>query len=219
VTDLVVCQHVGRTYGRGRTAVVAVHDVSCAVGPYTRVALVGPSGSGKSTLLHLLAGIERVTSGDVSWPGWSDGPFGDPTRVGVVFQGPSLIAAMSAVENAAFPLLARGLPHKEASGRAREALDLLGLSALADQTPDELSSGQAQRVAVARVLATRPALVLADEPTGRLDHAMGARVVEELFHAADHVGAGLVVATHDPVIARQLTETWTMRDGELEVAA
>jgi putative ABC transport system ATP-binding protein len=216
VTDILVqCDSVGRTYGRGERAVVALHDVSCTVPAADRIALVGPSGSGKSTLLQLMAGLDRSTSGSVIWPRWEGSPFGHPARTGLVFQEASLIPYLSAIENAAFPLLIQGIDPQEAHQRAGDALALLGILGIADREPDELSGGQAQRVAVARALATRPALVLADEPTGKLDSATGAHVVDLLFDACAEVGAGLVVATHDPAIARRMHTSWELHDGEL----
>jgi predicted ABC-type transport system involved in lysophospholipase L1 biosynthesis ATPase subunit len=216
VTDILVqCDSVGRTYGRGERAVVALHDVSCTVPAADRIALVGPSGSGKSTLLQLMAGLDRSTSGSVIWPRWEGSPFGHPARTGLVFQEASLIPYLSAIENAAFPLLIQGIDPQEAHQRAGDALALLGILGIADREPDELSGGQAQRVAVARALATRPALVLADEPTGKLDSATGAHVVDLLFDACAEVGAGLVVATHDRAVARRMDTSWELHDGEL----
>jgi ABC-type lipoprotein export system ATPase subunit len=216
VTDVLVqCDSVGRTYGRGERAVVALHDVSCAVPAGDRIALVGPSGSGKSTLLQLMAGLDRSTSGSVIWPLWEGSPFGHPARTGLVFQEASLIPFLSAIENAAFPLLIQGIDPQEAHERAGAALALLGILGIADREPDELSGGQAQRVAVARAVATRPALVLADEPTGKLDSATGAHVVDLLVDACAEVGAGLVVATHDRAVARRMDTSWELHDGEL----
>jgi putative ABC transport system ATP-binding protein len=212
---LVACEHASRTFGRNRGAVVALHDITCSVDRSTRVALVGPSGSGKSTLLHLMAGLDHCTSGTVTWPVWDGGPFGEPSRAGLVFQEAGLIPALSALENAAFPLLAQDVPAEEALARAREAMELLGVASVAAQTPDELSGGQAQRVAVARVVAAGPALILADEPTGKVDPRMTRHVVDVLLSASEHLNAGLVVTTHDPRVARRLDEMWTIYDGEL----
>ncbi|GAB3779855.1 ABC transporter ATP-binding protein [Nocardioides ungokensis] len=212
---LVVCDDAGRTFGRGSLAVVAVHSVSCSVGACSRVALVGPSGSGKSTLLQMMAGLDAPTSGSVTWPAWESGPFQDPTRAGMVFQGLSLIPSLSAAENVAFPLILQGVVHEEAMAQAIESLDRLGIASLADKVPDELSGGQSQRVAVARVVTTGPQLIFADEPTGQLDRASGERVIDVLLEAADHLGAGLVLSTHDTEVASRMKETWRMRDGEL----
>lgn len=216
MTDVLVqCDRLGRTYGRGERVVVALHDVSCTVRATDRTALTGPSGSGKSTLLHLMAGLDHSTSGTVVWPAWDGSPFGHPARAGLVFQEASLIPSLSAVENAAFPLLVQGVDPDEAEERASEALRLVGIRAVASHEPEELSGGQAQRVAIARALATRPALVLADEPTGKLDRSTGAHVVDLLVHACAEVGAGLVVATHDAAVARRMDTAWVLSDGEL----
>lgn len=212
---LVRCDAVAHTYGTGITAVVAVHGVSCRVLPTTRVAITGPSGSGKSTLLHLMAGLETATAGDLSWPGLGGPPLAHPGLIGIVFQGPSLLPALDALENVAFPLLLAGTPDREAKELALEALRRLGITDLAGKLPQELSGGQAQRVAVARVIAADPALIVADEPTGQLDHHAAAQVMDVLLQAADELSAGLVVSTHDPLIAARLPQTWTMKDGRM----
>ena len=213
--NLVACRSVGRTYGRGERAVVALHAVSCTIEPGSRVALSGPSGSGKSTLLQLMAGLDQCTTGEAGWPAWGSPPFGHPDRVGVVFQEPSLIPSLTALENAAFHLLVRSEAPETAFDQAAGALRMLGLAAVERHTPDELSGGQAQRVAVARVLTARPVLILADEPTGKLDRHNGAVVVEHLIAAANQIGAGLVIATHDPAVADLLDQRWSLRDGEI----
>ncbi|RCG31131.1 ABC transporter ATP-binding protein [Sphaerisporangium album] len=212
-TAVVTCQDVARTYGRGGKAVVAVHGVRCSLAPGDQVALLGPSGSGKTTLLHLLAGLDRPTTGTVAWPELDDRPRG---RIGVVFQGPSLLPPLDAAENVALPLLIAGLSVVDARAMALRALDSVGIGDLADKLPQELSGGQAQRVAVARVLAGSPRLIIADEPTAQLDSALAARVVELLITVARRLTAALVIATHDPLIADLLPIHWRMRDGALE---
>ena len=215
VPDLVICDRVAHTYGSGITAVVAVNDVSCRVLPNTRVAVTGPSGSGKSTLLHLMTGLETATAGALTWPGLGGHPLAHPGRIGIVFQGPSLLPALNALENVAFPLQLANTGDHEAKELAHEALRRLGIADLAGKLPQELSGGQAQRVAVARVIAADPALILADEPTGQLDHYAAAQVIDVLLQSADDLGAGLVVSTHDPLIADRLPQQWTMSDGRL----
>jgi ABC-type lipoprotein export system ATPase subunit len=211
---LVRCVDVARTFGEGSSAVVAVHGTTLEIRSGDRIAITGASGSGKSTLLHLLAGLETPTSGTVWWAGSLDGtrPAQD---IGVVFQGPSLIPALDVVENTALPLLLAGVEDPEALERAQQALQRVGVGDLAQKLPEELSGGQAQRVAVARVLALRPRLVLADEPTGKLDRATGAHVLDVLLSAVDEVDAALVVSTHDPTVSSRLPQQWTMRDGNL----
>jgi ABC-type lipoprotein export system ATPase subunit len=208
------CRNVSRSYGRGATEVIAVRDVSCSVFPGDRIALTGESGSGKTTLLHLLAGLDVPTSGAVTWPGLSLRA-SRPIGIGVVFQAPSLLPALDVTDNVALPLLLADVPPDEARRRAQAALDQLGLGSLRSAASDELSGGQGQRVAIARVLAGEPALVLADEPTGQLDHRTAAHVLGVLLGAVDALGAALVVSTHDPVVADRLAERWSMTDGLL----
>ena len=212
---LVDCRDLACTFGVGSTAVVAVHGVTCALQAGGRVALTGPSGSGKSTLLHLIAGLQRPTAGVVTWPGLGGHPLAVPGRVGVVFQGPSLLPALDVAENVALPLLLGVTPPAQAAERAREALSRLWISELGPKLPEELSGGQAQRVAVARALASRPRLILADEPTGQLDHQTGRAVIDVLLHASRQHGVALVVATHDAAVADRFATRWVMRDGAL----
>lgn len=216
VRPLVSCELVARTFGRGEAAVVAVHGSSCHVLPGARIAILGPSGSGKSTLMHLMAGLETPTAGTVTWPGLSADPADRGGLVGVVFQSPSLIPALSVAENVALPLVLTGLAPSEIRERVDAALALVDVDRLRAQLPEELSGGQAQRVAVARVLAARPRLILADEPTGQLDSATGAHLVEVLLATADRIDAALVVTTHDPQIARRFDQRWTMNQGRLQ---
>ncbi|MEZ0448334.1 ABC transporter ATP-binding protein [Cellulomonas sp. ICMP 17802] len=216
----VVCTEVARTFGTGRTAVVAVHAASLTVRAGQRVALLGPSGSGKSTLLHLMAGIERPTAGTVSWPGLTMHPDGGRPaagRLGLVLQGPSLLPPLDVRENVALPLVLAGVDEREAALRADAAMELVGVSDLAAQLPEELSGGQSQRVAIARVVAMRPSLVLADEPTGQLDHPTATHVLDVLDAAAAEIGAAVVLTTHDPAVAARFDARWTMRDGRLAV--
>lgn len=212
---LVECDSVSRTFHRGSVEVAAVRSLSCAVTDGMRVALTGPSGSGKSTLLHLLAGLGSPTTGTIGWPGLGGPPRGRPGVVGMVFQGPSLVPALDVVENVALPLLLAGTDENDAAGHACAALDRLGVGELARKLPEEISGGQAQRVALARVLASRPRLILADEPTGQLDHDTGDRVISVLLDTADELGAALVVSTHDPRVATRLARRWRLDDGRL----
>jgi ABC-type lipoprotein export system ATPase subunit len=209
--ELVRCTDLARTYGE----VTAVRDVTCTVRPGMQVALTGPSGSGKTTLLHLLAGLETPTSGTIEWPGLDGSPAGRPGVVGMVFQGPSLLPPLDVTENVALPLLLAGHAEAQARQRAAAALHDVGGDELADRLPEELSGGQAQRVAVARALAVRPQVILADEPTGQLDSAHAAQVTGLLLAAATRLGAALVLSTHDLTIADQLPQRWQMADGRL----
>ncbi len=216
--EIVRCVDVAHTYGSGSTAVVAVHGTDLVVRPGDRIAVTGASGSGKSTLLMLLAGLDLPTAGSVTWPGLQIGFAGRPRDVGVVFQGPSLLPALDVRENVELPLLLADVPAAETSTRARAALAQVGVDDLAERLPEELSGGQAQRVAIARVLASRPVLILADEPTGQLDGDTADRVIGVLIAAADRLGAALVISTHDPRVARRMSVRWRMRDGRLDTA-
>jgi putative ABC transport system ATP-binding protein/lipoprotein-releasing system ATP-binding protein len=162
-----------------------------------------------------MAGLDEPTVGQVSWPAIGPRAALRPGPVAVVFQGPSLLPPLTVQENVALPLVLDGEPDAAARADARTALGRLHLDELRDKLPEEISGGQAQRVAVARALAGRPRLILADEPTGQLDRASADAVVGVLLAAADHAGAALVVCTHDPAVAAPLSEHWTMDSGRL----
>jgi putative ABC transport system ATP-binding protein len=212
--DLARCDGVSRWYGHN---VAAVRDASCAVRAGDRIALTGPSGSGKSTLLHVLAGLDKPSGGQVSWPGLRGNPTHQPGLIGLVFQGPSLLPPLTVLENVALPLVLTGVDDGEARRRAIAALSEVDDGELTHRLPDELSGGQAQRAAIARVLALAPPLILADEPTAQLDSAHVQQVVEALLRVAEQTGAGLVVTTHDPRVAKQFTRQWHMRAGRLSI--
>ncbi|WP_238383448.1 MULTISPECIES: ABC transporter ATP-binding protein [unclassified Nocardioides] len=193
----------------------ALVEATARLLPGDTTAVCGPSGSGKSTLLHLVAGLVAPTSGQISWPGL-DRSLPVRHQIGVVFQAPSLVPALSVVENVELPLLLQGtMPTAVARDLAHAALRDLELDGLAGALPEEISGGQAQRVAVARVLAGRPRLICADEPTGRLDLDHALVVTDLLLHTAHQLGAPLLVATHDPRIADRLATTWPILDGRL----
>jgi ABC-type lipoprotein export system ATPase subunit len=212
---LVRCEAVSRTYGSGRTATVALREVTCTVEAGAQIALTGPSGSGKTTLLHLLAGLDEPTEGTIAWPALGARGSLRPGPLALVFQGPSLLPPLTVAENVALPLQLLGEPASAALVAARAALDRLDLLELADKLPEEISGGQSQRAAVARAIVGRPRLILADEPTGQLDHASGEAVVTALVEAAADAGAALLVSTHDPAVAERLAGRWELRDGRL----
>ena len=210
---LVSCRAVTRIFGDGRTATLALHATDCEIERGARIAMTGPSGSGKSTLLHLMAGLDEPTSGEVSWPGLGGRLALRPGPLAMVFQGPSLLPPLSVLENVALPLQLAGIRADEATAEALRALARLDLADLAEKLPEEISGGQAQRVAVARVLASRPRLILADEPTSQLDRSNGAHVIDVLIEAADTLQAALLISTHDHAIADRFTTRWTVADG------
>ncbi len=153
----------------------------------------------------------------VTWPALGDRSELRPGPVALVLQGPSLLPALNVLENVALPLVLGGADNHEATERAVTALGALDLGKLAAQLPEELSGGQAQRVAIARALAQAPRLLHADEPTGQLDQATGAAVMDVLLDAAHRSGAALVVSTHDPAVSDRLVDRWTVADGRLTV--
>jgi ABC-type lipoprotein export system ATPase subunit len=215
---LVQCVGAGVVYSSGSQTIVALRPTDCSVCERDQIAVVGPSGSGKSTLMHMLAGLQEPSTGSVTWPGIGDRHALRPGPVGIVFQGPSLLPPLTVEENVALPLVLAGESDAGARRAALAALAVVDLAELAHKLPEEISGGQAQRVAVARAVAGEPRLILADEPTGQLDRAHGAALVDVLLEAADHTDAALVVATHDPTVAARLATRWEMHSGRLERA-
>jgi len=205
----------GRVFGMNGNQVVALKHATCRIERGDRIALVGPSGSGKSTLLHLLAALDEPTSGTVRWPALGERDTLRPAKISFVFQTESLLAPLTVLENIEVPRLLAGSTADEARNDASEILDALDLGALADKLPEEISGGQAQRAAVARSLITRPALILAHEPTGQLDHRTAAQLLNLLLRRIKGSDTALVIATHDPVVAGRMETQWTMEHGVL----
>lgn len=214
VERLVVGTGLGRTFGD----LVALDGATFTIPAGARIALVGPSGCGKSTLLHLIAGLDTPTSGALAWPALGPKESLRPLHVGFVFQAPSLVAPLTVVENVELPLLLEHRDPAEARTAALAVLGRIGLAELADKLPEEISGGQAQRVAVARALVHQPALLCADEPTGQLDRATAKHLMDVLLAAIEGTSTALVVATHDPEIAARLTTPWRMQHGILEAS-
>ncbi len=185
------------------------------------VGLVGPSGSGKTSLLMVLAGLERATAGSVSLDGQDIVGLNEDAlaklrrdRVGIVFQAFHLIPTMTALENVAIPLELAGV--RDANDRARAALDSVGLGHRLTHLPGQLSGGEQQRTALARAFAPEPALLLADEPTGNLDHATGDVVIELLFTLRRRSGTTLLLITHDRTLAARCDRQVHMSDGKMQ---
>jgi putative ABC transport system ATP-binding protein len=200
----------------------AVEEVSMSVAAGEFVAIFGPSGSGKTTLLLLAAGLLRTDSGSVRFEGRDLAALSRAqalayrrTKLGFVFQDFNLAAGLTAEENAALPLLLGGARHRDAHKRARRALEDVGLERRRAHTPDRLSGGEQQRLAIARALVGEPKLILADEPTGNLDSATGNAVLELLSATAREHGAAVVLVSHDPRAARVADRVLGMRDGRL----
>ncbi len=212
---LVRAVDVSRTYRSGDTQVAALTHATCEIHSGERIALTGPSGSGKSTLLQLLAGIDHPSTGTIAWPALNGSLALRPAKIGFVFQTPSLLAPLSAIENVEVPLLINRMGSTRARQRALEALEVVGLAAIADKLPEELSGGQAARVGFARALASRPALLLADEPTGQLDRPTADHLFDTVLEWLRSTQAALVVATHDQHVAQRLPTCWSIERGHL----
>ena len=218
---VVSLRDVMRDYRVGPEIVHAVRGVSLDVGEGELVAIVGPSGCGKSTLLHLIGVVDQPTSGTVTVRERRVDAMGDAdaTRfrlrnIGFVFQRFYLMQALSAAENVELPMGEAGVKRAERRARARELLSYVGLEGRANHRPSQLSGGEQQRVAVARALANRPALLLADEPTGELDAATGAEVIA-LLRRLNADGTTVVVVTHDENLAKAAKRVVHMRDGRV----
>ncbi|MEO5331049.1 MAG: ABC transporter ATP-binding protein [Magnetococcus sp. YQC-5] len=195
--------------------------VDLTVAPGETVALTGPSGSGKSTLLALVAGVERPTSGRIRVDGteYRGLSMDDLTRlrrnrIGIVFQDFHLISTLTALENVALPLELAGV--SDAMQQAARMLDLVGLLNRATHRPLELSGGEQQRVAIARAFVVRPALILADEPTGNLDLATGHRIMDLLFQLLASWNSAMVLVTHNPELAARTDHQYCLTDGRLQ---
>ncbi len=202
--------------------VAALAGVSLRVEPGEALAVVGPSGSGKSTLLHVVGTLDRPTRGEVHVTGLdvasaSDGELAAlrSRSIGFVFQQFFLLDGMSALENVANGLLYAGVSAAERRARAADTLGRVGLAMRMDHHPSQLSGGERQRVAIARAILARPALVLADEPTGNLDSASGAEIIGLLRELHERDGTTLVVITHDRDIADTVSRHVLMRDGRI----
>jgi len=207
---------VSRIYHIGDQTIVAVEHADCRVCAAEHIALQGPSGSGKSTLLLMLGAIETPTSGELRWPALGPPDELRPQHIAFVFQRESLLAPLSVIENIELPLVLKGATQADARAASLAALDQFELAEFAEKLPEELSGGQLQRVAFARAVAMRPALILADEPTGQLDSETADHFLNIALPLLETQGSALVVATHDARIAERMGKRWHMMHGRLE---
>src|SRR3954454_4679839 len=219
-SPIVSANDLTRRYGEGDAAVDALRGVSCAFAPGEFAAIMGPSGSGKSTLMHILAGLDRPTSGEVQIDGVALNGLDDAKltelrrdRIGFVFQAFNLLPVLNARENIPLPLeIAGRKPDQEWFDRLIEAI---GIGDRLTHRPAELSGGQQQRVAIARALASRPAVIFADEPTGNLDSAASDEVLTLLRRSVDEFGQTVVMVTHEQHAASFADRVLEMADGRI----
>lgn len=229
VETVLSARGVTRVFGAGKATVTACADVDLDVAAGELLVIRGRSGAGKTTLLNLLGGLDRPTSGSIQLfePGGS-GPIDLTTAserelvatrrasFGFIFQDFGLLPVLSAAENIELPLRLAGMEPSERDERVSQLLELVGLARNRSQRPDELSGGQQQRVGIARALARRPRILLADEPTAQLDSATGAEMIELLVQVVRTEGTTAVVTTHDASMAAQADQTVMLRDGRLD---
>lgn len=221
--DVIDARSLTKTYGTDEVRVEALRGVDLRVRKGEFLAIMGPSGSGKSTLLNILGGIETPSTGQILLEGADMAQMNDDQRtlirrrrIGFIFQKINLLPTLAADENVALPLILDGVDSKEAEKRSHEMLDLVGLSHRRHHPPGKMSGGEQQRVAIARALVIRPALVLADEPTGSLDSVNGQIVIQLLRKLVDVQHQTIVMVTHDSEIASHADAIVHVRDGQLE---
>jgi ABC-type lipoprotein export system ATPase subunit len=219
---MVSLKEVTRYYSEGARVVHAVDGVSLEIAPHEFVAVSGPSGCGKSTLMHLIAGLDKPTSGEIVVGGIAVHEADDTAltefrrrRLGLVFQFFNLLPTMDVLENVSFPLVLQGVPIADSKMRARAVLELVGLGDRVDHFVHQLSGGEQQRTAIARALVHRPSLLIADEPTGNLDSSSAETVTQLLRKIAGEKLTTLIVVTHSAEMARQASRTVEMRDGKI----
>jgi lipoprotein-releasing system ATP-binding protein len=222
VGPIVRASRLAKTYGTGERAVRVFADLELSVSPGERVAIVGPSGSGKSSLLHLLGALDRPTSGTVEVDGSELGGLSDAGRarfrgrsVGFIYQFHRLLPEFTALENVMMPLLVAGERASVARPRAQELLDRVGLAKRTEHRPGELSGGEAQRVALARALVHRPRVLLADEPTGNLDHRTGDSIHAMLHSVHETEALTSIIVTHNERLAALCDRVLLLDDGRL----
>lgn len=216
-------EHIARTFGKNNTKLEVLKDINLEIKPGEIVALVGPSGSGKSTLLHIAGLLDTPTSGTIEIAGENATKMDDAGRtrlrmksIGFVYQSHLLLPDFNALENVMMPQLIAGVKEKEAVERAKELLKAVGLSHRLTHRAGQLSGGEQQRVAIARALANRPALLLADEPTGNLDPKTAEEVFDIFMTIVRQTGLSALLATHNPELAQKMDRRICVADGMIQ---
>jgi putative ABC transport system ATP-binding protein len=211
-----------KNYGAGSTSVQALRNINLKINNGDFIAILGSSGSGKTTLLNILGTLDKPTSGKVIVSGKDLSSLNEKAivdlrrrEIGFIFQFYNLMPVLTAFENVELPLLISGVPKKTAQQRAKDLLSAVGLADRANHRPDELSGGQQQRVAIARALVNKPALILADEPTGDLDSATGEQVLNLLLTLSKEQGTTVLTSTHDPSVLNFADRVVRMKDGQI----
>ncbi len=222
-TPVIQVKDLKKIYRMGTTLVHALNGVSLEIQRGEIAAIMGPSGSGKSTLMNILGCLDQPTEGDYFLDGEDVSAMSDDDlasirnrRVGFVFQNFNLLPRTTALENVMLPLAYSTVPARERAKRAREVLEMVGLAERLDHTPNELSGGQQQRVAIARALVNRPAIILADEPTGNLDSRSGEEIMAIIQELNREQGITVLLVTHDQRVANHTQRAFHLFDGEID---
>jgi lipoprotein-releasing system ATP-binding protein len=222
ISPVIECLELAKTYADGGLETQVLSDINLTINKGDKTAIVGSSGSGKSTLLHLLGGLDQASSGSIKIQGQDIYQLSAAKlsqlrnqSLGFVYQFHHLLPEFTAVENVAIPLVIGGQAPKHAQQEAAELLEKVGLGHRLSHKPSELSGGERQRAALARALITKPACLLADEPTGNLDHHTANAIFDLILELNESLGTALVIVTHDRDLAARLDKTLTLMEGKL----